>query len=94
MTNIIHEGIYAQPIIKHSIEEKYEVERFAQRAKSIFKILMSTIKRMQLFLLHRTDATFGGALIIVYGARHVIGGLHLTGIFMLFLLRSFLFLVH
>jgi subfamily B ATP-binding cassette protein MsbA len=90
MTNIIHEGIYAQPIIKAFNREKYEVERFAQKSESIFKILMSTIKRMAIVSpFTELTATFGGALIIVYGARHVMAGSISTGIFMLFLFALF-----
>lgn len=86
LSNIIHESIYGQSVIKAYNQEQNIIEKFKKENESIFRANVSTIRRTSLIgPFSELLTTIGGSLIIFVGVEKVLNNEFSSGFLIMFI---------
>lgn len=86
VSNILHETITGNRIVKAFCREEYEIRRFSERLDKLFAIIMKDVRVS--CLAHPLMEIFGGvgiAMVMWYGGNQVLNGVSTPGTFFSFL---------
>jgi len=90
ISNLIHEGVYGQQIIKAYNQEKEIIDRFAKENEKIFRSVMAGTKRIMLIgPFTEVVSVLGASGLLYYGARKVMVGSISSGFLFLFFVALF-----
>ncbi|HPP66639.1 MAG TPA: ABC transporter ATP-binding protein, partial [bacterium] len=86
LSNIIHESIYGQSIIKAYNQEEHVIDKFAKENEEIFRANVSIMKRTSLVSpFSELLTTLGGTLIIFIGVEKVLNNEFSSGFLFMFI---------